>query len=343
MLTLLFASRTALADKVAVLPFISVCNATSAELAEARAAARAAVVALADTLPTDSEMLTAEMSAKDGLADTSDEYRAAGRASSSDWTVLGHVEQHGSTYHLEVDACQVASGRVESLAREIDPAQAAPQIKEMLAILLRPAGIDNAEIPWERNGAPPPPAPMAPAPVTPPPIPVAPAPPPPPPSPPRPAEPDHKYAEGSPLAVGLGLGGLGALHRSSMAVGSSASMILSGTVGYAPDGAPGLELRGNLAGSLAGPGSVSFDLGARYAAPVAPSIRLFIGPEADLGGFFTTGGDKTGRFLLHGAGFVALAIGDHAQIEVAADLEYAAGGASGLLLGGGTVRGLARF
>ena len=143
MLTLLFASRTALADKVAVLPFISVGNATSAELAEARAAARAAVVALADTLPTDSEMLTAEMSAKDGLADTSDEYRAAGRASSSDWTVLGHVEQHGSTYHLEVDACQVASGRVESLAREIDPAQAAPQIKEMLAILRRRLASDR--------------------------------------------------------------------------------------------------------------------------------------------------------------------------------------------------------
>src|ERR1019366_8189617 len=114
----------ALADKVAVLPFISVGSATAAELEAARAATRTAVIALSDTLPTGAEMLTAEMSTKDGVADTSQEYRAAGRASSSDWTVLGHVEQHGATSHLEIDACEVASGRVESLAREIDASQA---------------------------------------------------------------------------------------------------------------------------------------------------------------------------------------------------------------------------
>ena len=35
---------------------------------------------------------------------------------------------------------------VESLAREIDASQASQQIKEMLALLLRPAGIANAVI-----------------------------------------------------------------------------------------------------------------------------------------------------------------------------------------------------
>ena len=78
------------------------------------------------------------------------------------------------------------------------------------------------------------------------------------------------------------------------------------------------ELRGALTAAAAGPGSVSFDLGARYAIALAPALRLFVGPEVDLGGFFTTGGDKTGRFLLHGAGFVSLATTMLAAFGVAA-------------------------
>jgi hypothetical protein len=328
----------ALADKVAVLPFISVGSATAAELEAARAATRTALIALSDTLPTDAEMLTAEMSTKDGVADTSQEYRAAGRASSSDWTVLGHVEQHGPTYHLEIDACEVASGRVESLAREIDASQASQQIKEMLALLLRPAGIANADIPWEHAVAPPKAVPVTPEP----PVTVV-HPPPPVPPPQRGAPGGLDYAAGHPFAAGLGIAGLGALQRSPMAVGSSAALLGDFVVGYAPDAVPRLELRGNFAAALAGPGSVSFDLGARYALPVAPSLRLFFGPEVDLGGFFTTGGDKTGRLLLHGAVFASLGIGEHLQLEAAGDLEYAAGGASALVLGGGTLRALARF
>ena len=61
---------TALADKVAVLPFQAVSGATSADLDASRAATRTAVTALAHKLPTDAEMLTAQMSSKDGVADT---------------------------------------------------------------------------------------------------------------------------------------------------------------------------------------------------------------------------------------------------------------------------------
>jgi hypothetical protein len=331
----LLGSGRALADKVAVLPFISVGNATPADLEGARAATRTAVIALSDTLPTDSEELTAEMAAKDGVADTSQEYRAAGRASSSDWTVLGHVEPHTATYRLEVDACQVSTGRVESLAREVEPSRASEQIKEMLSLLLRPAGIANADIPWEHNAPPvPPPTPVAPPPPT-----------PPPPSPPPPRGPASKnaYSDGHPFAAGLGLAGLGALHRSPMAVGSSAALLGEVGLGYALDAIPGLEVRGNFAVSLAGPGSVSFDAGGRYAIVLSRSLRFCVGPELDLGGFFTTGGDKTGRFLLRGAAFASMGITEHVQIEVAGDLEYAAGGATALVLGGGTVRALARF
>jgi hypothetical protein len=336
----LLAAGPALADKVAVLPFISVGNATAADLDAARAATRTAVLALQDTLPTDSEMLTAEMSAKDGVADTSQEYRAAGRASGSDWTVLGHVEEHTGTYRLEIEACDVASGRVESLAREVDASRATTQIKEMLALLLRPAGIGNADIPWEHAAPPPPPPPT---PVKPEPAVTVVRPPPPPPPPSSSTPPANDYSGGHPFAAGLGIAGLGALQRSPMAVGSSAALLGEVALGYAPNAVPRLELRGNFAAALAGPGSGSFDLGARYAIPIAPSVRLCFGPEADLGGFFTTGGDKTGRFLVHGAVFASVGVGEHLQVEVAGDLEYAAGGATALVLGGGTARALARF
>ena len=51
---------------------------TRAELAAARGATRDAVVQMHDALPTDVEMATAEREVKDGVADTSAEYRAAG-------------------------------------------------------------------------------------------------------------------------------------------------------------------------------------------------------------------------------------------------------------------------
>src|SRR5689334_5455919 len=81
------ASRIALADKVVVLPFSSVGNATSVELEGARVATRAAVAERAHTLPTESEMLASQQASKDGVADTSQEYRAAGQAVGAAWTV----------------------------------------------------------------------------------------------------------------------------------------------------------------------------------------------------------------------------------------------------------------
>ena len=153
---LLLLASPALADKVLVLPFQSVGNATSTQLDEARAATRAASADLLHKAPTEAETLTAQVAVKDGVADTSEEYRAAGRASTSDWTVGGRIEEHGATYRLELEACQIETGRVESLAREIDPSQSTKQIREMLAILVRPQGIANADIPWERGGSAPP-------------------------------------------------------------------------------------------------------------------------------------------------------------------------------------------
>jgi hypothetical protein len=95
-------------------------------------------------------------------------------------------------------------------------------------------------------------------------------------------------------------------------------------------------------GSIGGPKSFSFAGGARYAIPIAPTIRLYAGPEAELGTFVTFGGDKTARFLFRADAFVALGFGEHIQIEAAAVFDIEAG-STPLDLGGGTVRALVRF
>jgi hypothetical protein len=334
---ILLVTTPAFADKVLVLPFQSVGNATSTDLDQARAATRAAVADLSHKSPTEAEIVTAQVAVKDGVADTSEEYRAAGRASSSDWTVGGHVEVHGATYRLELEACQVETGRVESLAREIDPAQSAKQIREMLAILVRPQGIANAEIPWERGGLPSAP-PKALLPVPPP----LPKPPPAPPAPPPPPAVRHSYAESQPWALGLDAGIMAAIRRPSNAIGSSTEGTLGGTFAYALAPVPGLEFRADLSGTIFGPKSLSAEAGARWAIPIVPSLRLFAGPEAELGTFVTFAGDKTARFLALGTAFVALGVGENVQFEVAGNIDFAAGSAP-LVLGGGTARALVRF
>ncbi|WP_394835308.1 hypothetical protein LVJ94_00085 [Pendulispora rubella] len=341
-LALFLSSAQAFADKVAVLPFSGTNSAASkADLEAARGAAQNAVAKGGHTQPAPSEMLTAEMAVKDGVADTSEELRAAGRASSSQWTMSARVEPHGpGQYRLEIEVCQVKSGRVESLAREIDAAQAVPQIGEMLALLLRPEGIANAPIPWERASPalPPPqetPA-QPPAPTT---VQVA-------PPPPAPAQPEavKPYGEGRPLAVGAGLGFLSAFVRPDNAQGTATSLFLSGSLGYALEQVlPGLELRADFGGALAGPKALLFEGGARYMRTVVPSLRMYAGPEAEIGAFFTLGGNKTTRFLARGAGVLGMALSEQAAVELSADLAVAPGGGGTLAFAGASARGVLRF
>jgi hypothetical protein len=150
----------------------------------------------------------------------------------------------------------------------------------------------------------------------------------------------YAYAEGRPFALGVFGSVLGAVSRPSDATGSSTAGLLGATVAYAVGS--GFELRGDFDWSVAGPGSLAADAGVRYAIPVLPSVRLFLGPEASVGGFFTSGANKTARALLQGAGFVALGVGDRLQFEVLGNLAYAAGSPS-LALGGGSFRALVRF
>ncbi|MDB4942387.1 MAG: hypothetical protein JWP97_1921 [Labilithrix sp.] len=346
----LLCASPALADRVAVLPFDAPKGAAKPELAQARAWTREAAIKNGHVPPSESEMLSGEMAVKDGTADTSVEYQAAGRASGAQWTLSGHLERHDAppaklpdgtveegytTYRLEIEACNVATGRVESLAREIDPDEAPGQIAPMLALLLRPEGIANAPLPWD--SAAPHKRKAKPAPPPPPPPPPAPPPPPPPPAV------KHAYAENHPAALGVSAGYSGLVKRPDNAQGPSGALPLGVVLGYAPEAVAGLELRGVFTGQVVGPHAIVLGAGARYAFPLLPAYRIFVGPELLLGTHVALGADKTARFLSQGSAFVAFGLGERVQLEVSGDLGAALGGSGTLVLGGATGRALVRF
>jgi hypothetical protein len=338
------------ADKIAVLPFSSPKNLPKPELEQARAWTREAVTKKGHTFATPDEMVSAEAAVKDGVPDTSSEYIAAGKAVNAPWTIVARVERNDipgnaaeegyTTYRVELEACQVGTGRVESLSREILPGDS-DAIAEMVALLVRPEGIANAEIPWERAGvARPKPKPK---PALPPP-PTEPPPPAPPPKPEEPPKPRPIYGAKHPLAIGASIGVSTALSQPDNARGPSTAMPIGGVIGYAfPDDVPGLEIKANITGQAVGPRALELSAGARYAyAPIA-DVPLFVGPEVLLGTFVALGAEKTARFLAHGSVFAAYAITENLQAELAGDLAVAAGGSGTLLLGGGTARFVVRF
>jgi hypothetical protein len=339
---LLLSAPAAWADKVAVLKFHG-AGLTTAELEAARATTRDAAVTRGHVFPTDAELMQAETAIHDGVADTSAEYRDAGRAAGADWTVAGRADANPSGgYHLELEVCQIASGRVESVARDIDGPTAKADVEEMLTFVLRPSGIGRETPPWLGRSKPKPPPPQP----TPPPPP--PTPPPPPPKeepkgpPPPPPPPPHEYAEGHPVIAGLGLGVSSALKRPTRASGPTTSMIVDVYGGYALESLRGLELRANLGITAVGPSAFTLDGGARYAFAIATRFQLYAGPEVGLGAFVTEGAKKQAYFLTHGSAFLAWEPHPMFQVELLGDLSAAVGGDT-FVLGGGTVRGSARF
>lgn len=350
-LFLFFLSARARADKVVVLPFDAPKGGTKPELDQVRKWATEAVIARKHGLPTAAELAAAEAAVRDGLPDTSSEYKAAGKAAAAQWTIGGHAErrdvapvklpdgkeEEGYTqWRLEVEVCQVDTGRVESLVREIDPDEAPAQIAEMLALLIRPEGIGNSPIPWD-------PSPHKPKIRQKPPEPPPPPPPPaPPPEPEKPAV-AHPYAENRPAALGVAFGYSGAIDRPDGARGPSSAFAIGGVGAYAFEQLPGLEARAAFTSQVVGPKAFTLAAGARYALPIVPKHRIFLGPEALLGVHVALGADKTARFLLQGSAFVAWGITEMLQVEVAGDLTPAFGGSGTLVLGGATGRVLLRF
>lgn len=345
-------SAPAWADKITVFPFTSPNNTSPPEINAAREWTLHAVQKTGNTFASPDEMVQAMAAVRDGVPDTSSEYIAAGKATQSQWTLAGHVSKDdlppsilpdGSTesgytlYRIELEACQVGTGRVESLSREVvDGAES--DIAEMIALLIRPEGIANADIPWEHPGTarpkPPKPVPRPPPPQpTPPPEPVA------------KTTPDKAYGSGHAFALGAGIGVNGVFASPSTTRGSSLAAPLSLVVAYAlPDAAPGLEIRGYFAGNAAGPSAYTIDAGARYAFAPIQGVPFYVGPEAVLGAFITEGAEKTGRFYIDASAFIAYQIWQGVwQFELAGDIGGALGGSASLGLAGGTFRSVIRF
>lgn len=346
----LFTTSFAFADKVALLPFRAQNNVPKPELEQARAWTQEALKKKGHTLPNDAEQKAAEASVRDGTADTSDELRAAGKASQSPWSMSAFVqridyppvknpdgseEEAWSTYRIELEACEVESGRVESLAREVAPDDAPDEIAEMIAFLVRPGGIGpNAVFPWTGQG----PRKPKPKPKPPPP----PEPPKPPPPPPPPVK-KYAYGENAPFAIGASIGVSNAIGRPDNARGPSWAVPIGVAFGYALADVPGLEARGVFTSQIVGPKAIGIAGGARYAIPILPQYRLFAGPEALIGAHIAIGAEKTARFLAQGSAFVAIGVGENLQFEIAGDIAGAFGGSGTLVLGGGTARALYRF
>jgi hypothetical protein len=321
------------ADRVAVLRFDG--KAADREIEAARAAARDAVGLVHDELPSAAELAAGEARVTDGSPDTTREYRAAGAASGATWTIAGHVESHGWTYRLELEACQVSTGRVESLAREIDARQSAPQIAEMLVLLLRPEGVGNAPPPWEatRGSVParreaPPATPPSPA-TTP-----APA--------PAPEMPHPSSDSGRSFGAGLGVEVLGVFARTSAAKSESVSGTATVLLAAAVAAVPGFALIADASAGLVGQTSSGVDLGARYVLPVGSSGHLRVGPEVAFGAYFFSG-DRDVRLLSRGAIVFAASASAAVDIEVYPETALAAGGTGSLWFAGGGARAVLRF
>jgi hypothetical protein len=156
----LLCAQAARADRVAVLP------ARGGTDEAARQGAQADIVrglsAVGHTALPESEVSATLWAVLDGVPDTADEYRTVGTATKADWVLSGVVDPAVTTMRVELIAFHAATGRVESVAREVDRSQAAPQIQEMLGVLIRPEGIGAGELPWERAAPPAPPPPAAP-------------------------------------------------------------------------------------------------------------------------------------------------------------------------------------
>jgi len=298
--------HAAQADRVAVLP------ARGGTDDAARQAAQADIVrglaAAGHTAVPESEVSATLWAVLDGVPDTADEYRTVGTATKADWVLVGLVEPAVTTHHVEIFAFHAATGRVESVAREIEPGKSAPQIQEMLAVLVRPEGIGAGELPWERAAPPPPPQPEKSATavaVTPPPAQK-------PPETPAAAPPAGKvhmdyllgshdvwppYSGGKRSVLSVTQGFAVAVARSEGATGSGASYVGALRLGYAFDS--GFEPFLQAGTNLFGPPASWVDLGLRVM--FTPSVHrvgrslygasIHFGVEGTLGAFIRPGSD----------------------------------------------------
>ncbi|WP_437755214.1 hypothetical protein [Sorangium sp. So ce1389] len=358
----------ALADRVAMLPARGGTDAAARSAAQADVAR--GLAALGHTPAPDSAVAAALKGVADGVADTADEYRAVSAQTGAEWVLTGTVEPAVTTTRVELTAYLASTGRVESVAREVDRDQSSRQTQEMLAVLLRPEGVGVGELPWERPVRAPPasaPPPSAGGTAVLPPVPAAPE------APPAkevlmayPLGPERvwpAYSGGRRIAVSASLGAAVAAARLPGASGSAASLVGAARVAYAL-GDRGFELFAGGGGNLVGPFAAWLEGGARLLltpslAPQDGAWRAFplhVGPALHLGAFFRSGagvvgpggatyrGDLEVHPVLGASLDVVLALSSSVQLEAQlGNLRWVPAGDGSLLLLGATLGAGARF
>jgi hypothetical protein len=324
-LATVLAATDALADRVATLHSRGV--APEGDRATVYKAADAATKALGHTGATEAEVLSGEGAAGD-LIGTSAGLVAVGKATSSDWVVEATVSSNASGMRVEMKACQVSTGRVEMLARDIDPKQdIVEQIRQMLALMLRPQGVGDDPLPWNSEKKPKPPETK-----------VEPKKPP---EPKTPAEPPPNYGEGGLVAVGGGGGALYLASRPQNASGSRLAGTWSIEAAVALPTVPHLELTARGGGFFIAAGALRAEFGARYLLPFG---RLAFGLGVGGGILAQTSGAKTVRPLLAVDPLLAFAITKRIELDLSlASFRFAPGDAGALVFVGADLGLLARF
>jgi hypothetical protein len=262
------------------------------------------------------------------------------------------------------------------VAREVNQTRTAPEVHEMLAVLVRPEGIGAGELPWEKAPRSPPPE-APPAEKTPPPVVI------PPPKPPEPpaappiegrvalsyptgaAEVWPAYSGGKRGLVNVVLGFSAAAARPGAAKGSGSAFVGALRAGYAV-GDAGIAPFAELGGNLSGPRALWVNAGARWM--FSPFLKrgndglrrglpLFLGPELTAGMFVRLGSSDVtapdGTSYSAGADVhpvlgasldVAFALSRSFQLEAQlGNLRWVPTGEGSILLLGATLGGALRF
>jgi len=321
----LLSSGEALADRVATLHSRGV--APEGDRATVYKSADTAVKALGHTTATEAEVLSGEGAAGD-LIGTSAGLVAVGKTTSSDWVIEATVSASASGMRVEMKACQVSTGRVETLARDIDPKQdMVEQIRQMLALMLRPQGVGDDPLPWDTDKKVKPPEKKVEPEKK--------------PEPPKPTEPPPKYGEGGLFAVGAKGGALYLASRPEHASGSRLAGTWALEVAVALPTVPHLELTAGGGGFFIAAGALHAEFGARYMLPFG---RLALGLGAGIGVLAQTSGAKSVRPLVVADPLLVFAITKRIELDLSlASFRFAPGDEGALVFIGGNLGLFARF
>jgi hypothetical protein len=329
-LALALSAGSALADRVANVHARG--DAKADDRARVEKASDEAIRGLGHTPASQQEIVDGEAAAG-ALVGTSAGLVAVGKTTGSEWVVEAVVSPTPGGLRVELKACQVSTGRVESAARELDlRGDLMAQIREVLALLLRPQGIADDPLPW-LGPTPTKPPEKPPEPKKPVPTPGAPA---------APPGPPPEYGRPGALFVGLGGGAYDVVARPDRASGGRVEGAWAIEGGYSIPSMQRLELTGRIGGYFGNAGALRIEVGARYMLPIAGAFA--IGAAANVGVLAATTSSQTVRFTVGASPVFAFALSRTFQLDFSLpSVRLAPGSAGTLVFVGGEVAIVARL